>query len=135
MERAAKKIGENIQRFRKRARWTQAVLSKITGIPQGQISAYENGRDVPKIENMARLANAFNCSVAAIDRRLAKIGVPDAELQQDVLDDIDRAILSEIEDLPKRAKLQLLTRIGEIRAELGLTTSSRHNGKNDHKSP
>jgi len=120
---AAEKIGRKIQRLRQGARWTQATLSKVTGIPQGQISSYENGKDVPKIENLAKLANAFNCSVGAIDARLAKVGVSSDELHMGLLDDIDRAILAELEALPRQAKLQLLTRIGELRASSGLTVS------------
>jgi len=122
MEVAAK-IGEKIQRLRKKARWTQAVLAKVTGIPQGQISSYESGKDTPKIENLIKLADAFNCSVAAIDPRLAKLGASGDELRQGLLDDIDQAILSELEGLPRQAKLQLLARIGELRANFGLAVS------------
>ena len=105
MSEIAEKIGKNIQRLRKRTRWTQATLAKVTGIP--------------KIENLAKLANAFNCSVTAIDARLAKVGMSGDEVCDGMLDDIDRAILAELESLPRRAKLQLLTKIGELRASLG----------------
>jgi len=118
----AERIGKNIQRLRKRTRWTQAVLARVTGIPQGQISSYENGKDIPKIENLTKLADAFNCSVAAIDPRLAGAGVSGEELRQGVLDDIDQAILAELEGLPRQAKLQLLARIGELRASYGVAT-------------
>jgi len=117
----AEKIGRNIQRLRKRTRWTQAVLANVTGIPQGQISSYENGKDIPKIENLAKLANAFSCSVVAIDSRLARVGMSGDELRRCVLDDIDQAILAELEGLPRQAKLQLLARIGELRNSFGLT--------------
>jgi len=122
MEVAAK-IGDKIQRLRKKARWTQATLAKVTSIPQGQISSYESGKDSPKIENLIKLADAFNCSVAAIDPRLAKAGVSGGELRGDILDDIDKAILTELEGLPSQAKLQLLARIGELRAVSGLAAS------------
>jgi len=119
MEVAAK-IGDKIQRLRKQARWTQAILAKVTGIPQGQISSYESGKDSPKIENLIKLADAFNCSVATIDPRLAKAGVSGGELRGNILDDIDKAILTELEGLPSQTKLQLLARIGELRAVSGL---------------
>jgi len=119
----AERIGKNIQRLRKRTRWTQATLSKVAGIPQGQISSYENGNDVPKIDNLIRLAEAFSCSVVAIDPRLGKVGVSGEELRQGVLDDIDQAILSELEGLPRQAKLKLLAKIGELRATCGLAAA------------
>ena len=132
MEVAAK-IGDRIQRLRRKARWTQAVLSKVTSIPQGQISSYESGKDSPKIENLIKLADAFNCSVAAIDPRLAKAGVSGDELLQNAMDDIDQAILAELEGLPAQAKLQLLARIGELRANCGLAASDEGGKANPRK--
>ncbi|MHB9138313.1 MAG: helix-turn-helix domain-containing protein, partial [Victivallaceae bacterium] len=44
-----------------------------TGIPQGQISDYENGKENPKLDKIIKLAQAFGVSVAVIDESLMGI--------------------------------------------------------------
>lgn len=66
-------IGVKIKKLRKLNSWTQKILEKKTGIPQGQISDYENGKENPKLDKIIKLAQAFGVSVAVIDESLMGI--------------------------------------------------------------
>lgn len=55
-------IGQNIKRYRKQAQMSQIELAKASGLSIGTIQGYEQGRYVPKIDNIKKLADALNCT-------------------------------------------------------------------------
>ncbi len=56
-------LGENIKLYRNKAKLTQKELGEKIGISQQQIAQYENGKRLPKIETINKIANALQCSV------------------------------------------------------------------------
>ncbi len=66
-------IGAKIKKLRKLNNWTQKILEKKTGIPQGQISDYESGKENPKLDKVIKFAQAFGVSVAVLDEALMDI--------------------------------------------------------------
>jgi transcriptional regulator with XRE-family HTH domain len=67
-------IGAKIKKLRKLNNWTQKMLEKKTGIPQGQISDYESGKENPKLDKIIKFAQAFGVSVAILDEALMNTG-------------------------------------------------------------
>jgi|GEM_PF-2906571 len=64
-------IGENIRKIRKQLDMTQADLAKKSGIAQGQLSEYEKDAvKEPRIDKLAKIADALGVSVASLDYRL-----------------------------------------------------------------
>ena len=63
-------IGGKIRKLRRLSNWTQKILEKKTGIPQGQISDYESGKENPKLDKVVKFAQAFGVSVAVLDESL-----------------------------------------------------------------
>lgn len=63
-------IGAKIKKLRKLNKWTQKILEQKTGIPQGQISDYESGKENPKLDKVIKFARAFGVSVAVLDESL-----------------------------------------------------------------
>lgn len=53
-------LGEQIKKYRKKAGLTQKQLGEKLGISQQQIAQYENGKRVPKIDALIKIANALN---------------------------------------------------------------------------
>lgn len=48
---------------------SQRELSKITGIPQKTISRIENGKDVPKLSTLIKIASALGLELTMIDKQ------------------------------------------------------------------
>lgn len=61
-----KKIGERVRAERALRRWTLADLSARTGIKVPNLSRLENGRHLPSLETLERVAEAFGVPVAAL---------------------------------------------------------------------
>jgi transcriptional regulator with XRE-family HTH domain len=55
-------IGHRVEEARLLRGFTQQQLSDRTGIPQGAISKYENGRQTPSGGNIVRMARAMGVS-------------------------------------------------------------------------
>ena len=66
-------IGENIKRLRKERGFTQVTLGQRCGLSNGQISEYEHDVVKPPIERLAKIADALDVSVAAIDSSLLDV--------------------------------------------------------------
>lgn len=56
------RIGENIRHFRKLKGLTQQQLGKLCGMQDSAIRRYENGGSTPKVENLAKIAEALGVS-------------------------------------------------------------------------
>lgn len=59
-----KKIGQNIQKYRKLQNFTQEKLAEIIGIDTTSISAIERGKYFPSAENLVKLSNALNLNIS-----------------------------------------------------------------------
>jgi HTH-type transcriptional regulator, cell division transcriptional repressor len=55
-------LGERIKERRKALNLTQAMLTEISGVPQGYISRYESGDSEPLASNVIALAKALQVS-------------------------------------------------------------------------
>jgi transcriptional regulator with XRE-family HTH domain len=54
-------LGDKLKEFRKGKRYTQKVLSELSGIAEPTIRKYENNQLNPKIETLQKLATALEC--------------------------------------------------------------------------
>ena len=52
-----------IEEIRKRAGITQAELSRRIEVSQGFVSDMENGKAVPSLDTLVRIAKALNCTL------------------------------------------------------------------------
>ena len=59
-------IGENIRRIRSKAGLTQEEFGKIAGVSGMAVSQWENGRAVPRMGAVERIANALRIPKASI---------------------------------------------------------------------
>lgn len=61
-------LAYNILRIRKGKGWSQKDLCEKTGLTQGQLSAFENGRIPPNIKTIERIALALDVPVYELFR-------------------------------------------------------------------
>ena len=59
-------IGEQIKRYRKEMKLSQKELGERLGVSQQHIAQYENGKRIPKIENIQKIANALDADILDI---------------------------------------------------------------------
>lgn len=74
-------VGKNIRKMRKRKGMTQAELGKKIGVSYQQIGQYENGKRNPKLQTIAKIADALDV------------------LPRDLIDKADLAELPEIKEV------------------------------------
>ena len=66
---------EAMRRARIRAGYaTQEEAADATGVPQGRLSAYESGREVPSPSRARRLARVYRTTVWALGYRIRSAG-------------------------------------------------------------
>lgn len=63
-------VGEKIKSIRKQNRISQQELGNILGVSQAMIAQYENGKRIPKIETLIKIAEALDCEVSDIDENI-----------------------------------------------------------------
>ena len=56
-------FGRNLYRMILQRKMTQTELSRLTGIPQCQLSNYVRGKTCPSFYNVDKIAKALNCSM------------------------------------------------------------------------
>jgi transcriptional regulator with XRE-family HTH domain len=56
-------FGQILKKLREENNYTQVTLAENVGIMQQNISAYENDRSAPNIENLIKFAQLFNVSI------------------------------------------------------------------------
>ncbi|EGW36443.1 helix-turn-helix transcriptional regulator [Desulfosporosinus sp. OT] len=59
-------LGANIANYRKLKRLTQSDLARVTGVSKGFISAIEEGRKVPRIKTLARIAECMGVNLETL---------------------------------------------------------------------
>ncbi|MGN0589829.1 MAG: helix-turn-helix transcriptional regulator [Ruminiclostridium sp.] len=65
-------ISRAIKRLRNNAGLTQVELAERIGISQGSLSSYENGKDIPSVNTLIRMADVFNCTLdELVERRVS----------------------------------------------------------------
>lgn len=57
------KVGEQIKFYRKQKGYTQKKLGQLCGMADSAIRRYEAGRANPKIETLAKIANALDLTI------------------------------------------------------------------------
>ena len=63
-------VGEKIKSIRKQNRISQQELGNMLGVSQAMIAQYENGKRIPKIETLIKIAEALECEVSDIDENI-----------------------------------------------------------------
>lgn len=63
-------IGENIKRIRKEKGYFQKQLAEKLGTTPQNLAQYENGKRIPKIETLIKIADALDCEVSDIDKNI-----------------------------------------------------------------
>lgn len=56
-------IGSNISKMRKSASVSQQALADIVGIQQAHLSRIENGKFMPRVDIVSRIAKALGCTI------------------------------------------------------------------------
>ncbi len=59
-------VGEKIKSIRKQNGISQQKLGSMLGVSQAMIAQYENGKRIPKIETLIKIAEALDCEVSNI---------------------------------------------------------------------
>lgn len=76
----AEKVGAEIRRLRRAARWSQATLAEEAGVRRATISELERGERLPMMETLERIATALGVPVTSIV--LAASGPMPEELEE-----------------------------------------------------
>lgn len=63
---AARKLGRNLWRARRRAGYSQEELGALCGLHRTEISFVENGQRLPRIDTLMKLATALEVGVAQL---------------------------------------------------------------------
>ncbi len=63
-------VGEKIKSIRKLKKISQQELGNMLGVSQAMIAQYENGKRIPKIETLIKIAEALECEVSDIDENI-----------------------------------------------------------------
>ena len=65
-------IGKNIKRYRTQSNMSQLALAVEIGVEQSNICLWENGKTLPTIENLIKIADVFGLTLWAF---LKEIGI------------------------------------------------------------
>lgn len=60
------KIGENIKKFRREKGMTQEKLGEVLFVSQQQISQYESGEKVPRVDTVQKIADALGIPICEL---------------------------------------------------------------------
>lgn len=83
-------IGENIKKIRKEKGYSQKQLAEKLGTTPQNLAQYENGKRLPKLETLEKIANALDCEVSDIDENIFVIKLPKYELTPKRLERIQK---------------------------------------------
>lgn len=66
------KVADNIKNYRKKAGLTQKQLAEKTGLSIATIQGYEQGKYLPKIEQLQKIANVLNVHALVLNNRITE---------------------------------------------------------------
>ena len=94
---------------------TAYKVAKETGISQGLMNEYKNGKRTPTTENLIKIADYFNCS---IDFLLGRTGTDEREIKiingfRSVNEDGKAAIIQQVEYITNDSKYEKYTDLPE----------------------
>jgi len=84
-------IAERLAYLRKQRKWTQAELAERLHIKQQEIARYEIGERSPKVDTIARMADALGCTVSYL---IGRSPLPEGTLAE--LDPAERELIAAI---------------------------------------
>lgn len=98
------KIGERIRNFRQKKKFTLRELSQATGLSISFLSDIENGRRLPSLENLSKIAKALDVSISYLIEK-----DKDSNISQEISNDNEiRAIARAFKELtPDKRELLL----------------------------
>lgn len=59
-------VGKNVKRLRQEIRYSQFLLAGFCEVSEAYISMIENGKRIPSVEVLTKMATALVCSVSEI---------------------------------------------------------------------
>ncbi|HEX5983047.1 MAG TPA: helix-turn-helix transcriptional regulator [Solirubrobacterales bacterium] len=77
-EAAAKQVGRNLFLARRRADLSQEKLAKLCGLHRTEISLVEQGRRIPRVDTLVKLASSLEVDVEELLKGIAWV-VPASE--------------------------------------------------------
>jgi transcriptional regulator with XRE-family HTH domain len=92
-------LAENIKQIRKERSWTQAELAEKAGLASVQVGRYENGKSIPTIEILSKIADALNVSIDFLVN-----GTAEAQAIQHIQDKELLKLFASVEELEKEDK-------------------------------
>ena len=78
-------IGQQIRKYRKESHLSQKELGTRLGVSQQNIAQYENGRRIPKLETIKKIAAALDIPLSELDPRSVEARsshVPDVSCEE-----------------------------------------------------
>ena len=93
-------LGLALARIRERRGVTQAKVARLAGIGKSQLSKYENGKELPKLDSLEKVLLVLNVGHFEFFRMLAvldqgeELRVPSADEVDDLFARINRSLFS-----------------------------------------
>lgn len=95
VDMAEETIGNRIRTLRQRLNVTQSQVEKSTGIPQSNLSEFENGKLTPTIQTLSKIARFFDVSISYL---LGESNVDGVKMNVRMLDGLSEDGKKEIQD-------------------------------------
>lgn len=95
LDMAEETIGNRIRSLRQRLNVTQSQVEKATGIPQSNLSEFENGKLTPTIQTLSKIARFFDVSISYL---LGESNVDGVKMNVRMLDGLSEDGKKEIQD-------------------------------------
>lgn len=110
-------IAENIKRLREAHGLTQEQLGEIAGATDKAVSTWENGKSVPRMGAIQRIADHFGISKSDIIEDKDKKPIPEDELDDD--------LISLLSDLTPQETSQVVAFVSGLKAARAAKVSPR----------
>lgn len=98
---------ENFKALLTKKKLTRYQVSKATGVSQGTLSDWVNGKSIPKYENLKKIADHYGVTIEYLRDEEEKTPGPEGE-RRIALDDFTYAMYEEGKELTEENKKKLL---------------------------